>query len=537
MLSDELVSAAEQRDPFCREKKSRVHALLTQHFDAFEFSKVLDAAYPLEPCGLLGLADFVREKQITHASFQETKANFTEHSDAVHQDRRMVQGLAGLLSLQRAKYGAGVRTRNEQTLMEKKAASKAKREKRKSARAEARRKRDKSEHFETSASSTASEGGKNDEILSRERTETEKTEFFKRHAGFCRSKERKAGPPKTGRPNSLLLEDLRELENVLWSGTGFPELHEVVAKAIGGLAETLQLQRLVTTENLETLHNLEPLFDPPTAPAFPHLSFPGLALRPYVQYEAGLFREWGDEFGGDAAPRGGEEELEMGGLWDPVKIALGYLDLVPYCDMQSQIVGSFLQAGFWFYKALQNLDESCGNERSWTQDFLVPELLGAPPEIQHAAMQYALKKAVLENLDTALQIANYLVAPNVRFLLSRTALRVRVTLLSEYGEVEDIPKLVAHYLAFRNLQRFQPLWRPPAFMVGDLMFADVLSARLQEAFLSSVRGLDALISPLSRREQAFVKHETDLLQNSRDFEISRYEAMEAALMGLLQRVV
>ena len=69
------------------------------------------------------------------------------------------------------------------------------------------------------------------------------------------------------------------------------------------------------------------------------------------------------------------------------------------------------------------------------------------------------------------------------------------------------------------------------------MFADVLSARLQEAFLSSVRGLDALISPLSRREQAFVKHETDLLQNSRDFEISRYEAMEAALMGLLQRVV
>ena len=93
-----------------------------------------------------------------------------------------------------------------------------------------------------------------------------------------------------------------------------------------------------------------------------------------MAYESGLLREWGKEFADDA-PDEGEQETDSSTLnsevagWDPVKIALGYLDLTPYCDLPSQIAGTFLQAGFWFYKALQNLGDGTGND-DWAEDFI-----------------------------------------------------------------------------------------------------------------------------------------------------------------------
>lgn len=60
---------------------------------------------------------------------------------------------------------------------------------------------------------------------------------------------------------------------------------------------------------------------------------------------------------------GGEEVPNPN--WDPVKIGLGYLDLTPYCDMPAQIAGSFLQAGFWFFKAMRNLGDDTGAADNW----------------------------------------------------------------------------------------------------------------------------------------------------------------------------
>ncbi len=86
---------------------------------------------------------------------------------------------------------------------------------------------------------------------------------------------------------ALLLASIKNLEEVIWNGVAFPELHEVTAKAITDLSETLQLGG-VLQEFAEDLDNLEFLWEPPMKARFEHLSFPGMNLRPYIVYEAGL---------------------------------------------------------------------------------------------------------------------------------------------------------------------------------------------------------------------------------------------------------
>ncbi|CAD7923915.1 unnamed protein product [Amoebophrya sp. A120] len=518
------LTEVQMSDPHCKQRNQNTYGLLSDRFNEFQYSKVVDAAFPLDPCALVGLEQFVREKLATHA---QTKANFTEAADV---DRKLVQGLSGLLGIQQAKYNAPIGVRAFKSKMAAKNKKKSKRKWRTAAQDDepsykTKRRRSREQAEKEKRDKVAKERA----LIPREKQEKkEEKEFEHKRHRTCLSKKRAEARDAAKTPQvrdaekknaaSPLMWSLKQLEEMLWQGAGFPELHESAAKAIAELSETLQLQRILVEENTETLETLEPLHDPPTTPVFPHLSFPGLALRPYMSYETGMIREWGDEWN-----QFNETE------WDPVKIGLGYLDLVPYCDMQSQVVGSFLQAGFWFYKALQNLDEHCGND-DWQQDFLIPELLQASAEMRQVAMIYALKKASLEMLDTAMQIAAHLVAPNVRFVLMRTALRVRTSLLRNYGQLGDVEKLVKQFVAFRNLQQFFPVWHPPAILIGDMLFADVLTGRLQEAFLSSVMALDPIVAPLSKKELLFAKYEADLLQHSFDFDASRYDAMEAALV-------
>jgi len=101
-LQSELSSDLQIKDPFCREKKQQTYDSINKDFSDYKFSKVVDLSYPLEPCALLGLEQFVNEKRSTHWGTRQ-RANFTE-SDAAAMDRKLVQGLAGLLGLQQAKY-------------------------------------------------------------------------------------------------------------------------------------------------------------------------------------------------------------------------------------------------------------------------------------------------------------------------------------------------------------------------------------------------------------------------------------------------
>lgn len=56
------------KDPFCRERKVKTYEAIGKEFHDYKFSKVVDLAYPLEPCALLGLEQFVGEKRATHMS-------------------------------------------------------------------------------------------------------------------------------------------------------------------------------------------------------------------------------------------------------------------------------------------------------------------------------------------------------------------------------------------------------------------------------------------------------------------------------------
>lgn len=529
-LKEKLSGDAQLKDPFCKERKNNVYEAITKEFGDYRFAKAVDLAYPLEPCALLGLEQFVAEKKLTHRTTR-SRANFTE-SEAAGQDRKLVEGLSGLLGLQNAKYSIGTRSRSDAELLQPEKLKKSK-SFRHTRRERKQRSKVRAEDLSGSEKMSSDERLKRAALVQREQDAEDKKFFYKRHL-TCRSRDRlkqkkvsksMSSKEKLGgeESDSLLLDSLRELEEVVWQGTGFPELHEQAAKAVADLASTLQLQRVLLDDNLESLGNLEPIYDPPTEAVFPHLSFPGLSLRPYMAYERGLLREWGA-----VGTYEKEENSEI--EYDPVKIALGYLDLVPYCDMQSQIVGSFLQAAFWFWRSLQGIEENCGEAlEGWVAEFLIPDLETAPKEVQQVALVYALKKATLEMLDTASQIAEHLTSPAIRYLMIRTALRIRWTLLHEYGAAEDVPKLVESFLKYRKLQRSQPLWHPPAIMIGDVLFADVLTSRLQEAFLSMTRGLSPLVAPLSTEDIVGIKYETDLIQMSYDLQGSRYSAMETAL--------
>lgn len=192
------------------------------------------------------------------------RANFTE-SDAVAQDRKLVQGLAGLLGLQQAKYSIGVRSKLDETLLKFDAAREERRKKRRNKLRGQRRKKKVQvedvfgkEHKEPELS--REEKLKRTELVQREQDDEAKKYFYKRHL-TCKSKERyiqkvkieeskNAGTyfsvsdsgSKTGTEgeglagtNSVLLQALRELESVIWQGTGFPELHEMAAKAVSSL--------------------------------------------------------------------------------------------------------------------------------------------------------------------------------------------------------------------------------------------------------------------------------------------------------------
>ena len=42
------------------------------------------------------------------------------------------------------------------------------------------------------------------------------------------------------------------------------------------------------------------------------------------------------------------------------------------------------------------------------------------------------------------------------------------------------------YKEYKHIQRFQPLWHPPSIMIGDILFMDILTSKLQESFMASV---------------------------------------------------
>merc|ERR1711933_436899 len=55
-----------KKDPHCLERKHKTYEGIANSFHDFNFGKVIAKSYPLDPCALLGLEQFVKEKQATH---------------------------------------------------------------------------------------------------------------------------------------------------------------------------------------------------------------------------------------------------------------------------------------------------------------------------------------------------------------------------------------------------------------------------------------------------------------------------------------
>eukprot|EP00443_Scrippsiella_acuminata_P089336 CAMPEP_0115429882 /NCGR_PEP_ID=MMETSP0271-20121206/30752_1 /TAXON_ID=71861 /ORGANISM="Scrippsiella trochoidea, Strain CCMP3099" /LENGTH=1216 /DNA_ID=CAMNT_0002855081 /DNA_START=83 /DNA_END=3729 /DNA_ORIENTATION=+ len=289
------------------------------------------------------------------------------------------------------------------------------------------------------------------------------------------------------RPASLSSAQWRDavgdLEDAVWQGVAFPELHEATGKLLGELANAGLL-----SEILEATLEHPPIkggpagatlrlgkepgeIHVPRTPRFVGLDVPGYSMKPIQRYEERALHLWGDE--------------EVEERWDPVRMGLSYIDLTPACDLPLQVAMCFISAALWLWRALQLLGDNCGGD-GWLEDYIFEDLWSVPPESKRLAMQFSLKRAIFELVDYASLMAESQLLPGPRLTVQHAAYLLLRKVAARFGSEEDAPKVLEQVKRMLMAARVSPVWSPPVLLVSDAVFVDILSGRLHQSFMETL---------------------------------------------------
>ncbi|CAE8593763.1 unnamed protein product, partial [Polarella glacialis] len=318
-----------------------------------------------------------------------------------------------------------------------------------------------------------------------------------------------------------------DVEEAIWRGIAFPELHEAVGKLMAELANAglmpevlaAMLEHPPVKGGLEggTLpHGREPAdVQPAKEPRFMGLDVPGYNMKPMQRYEEKALHLWGND-----------EDEER---WDPVRMGLSYIDLTPACDLPIQVAMCFMSAALWMWRALQLLGDKCGGD-GWLDNYIFEDIWSAPPESKRLAMQFSLKKAAMEFVDYAASLADHQLLPGARLTIQRTGYLLLRQVTARFGAAEDAPRVLEQLRRLLAADRLNPLWSPPVLPVADAVFVDILSGRLHASFLEKLHQTGAPgVLPSALPEYTF--YEASLLGSGDavDVTYARFEVMGALL--------
>eukprot|EP00930_Biecheleria_cincta_P002849 TRINITY_DN10382_c0_g1_i1.p1 TRINITY_DN10382_c0_g1~~TRINITY_DN10382_c0_g1_i1.p1 ORF type:complete len:1759 (-),score=371.24 TRINITY_DN10382_c0_g1_i1:14-5290(-) len=328
---------------------------------------------------------------------------------------------------------------------------------------------------------------------------------------------------------------ITDVEEAVWKGIAFPELHTAVGKLMAEIAAAgllpdaiaAMLEHPPVTGGLEgtTLpHGREPGdIEPVRQPRFVGMDVPGYSMKPVQRYEERALRMWGDE--------------EVEDNWDPVRLGLSYIDLTPACDLPLQVAMCFLSAALWMWRALQLLGDNCGGD-GWLDTYVFEEIWSAPPEAKRVAMQFSLKRAVFELVEYAANMADHGLLPGARLAVQRTGYLLLRKVSARFGTAEDAPKVMTQLRRFLAAARLNPLWAPPLLPVSDSVFIDILSGRLHSAFLEKFRQdfVEPTAAVLPSTVPEYTLYEASLLGGGdADPIYARYEVMGALIRDTKRR--
>lgn len=332
-----------------------------------------------------------------------------------------------------------------------------------------------------------------------------------------------ARPLSPGHPSELegtvqWREALNDVEEAVWKGVAFPELHETAGKLLADLAIAGLLPEVLAAalehppvrggpHGATLPHGREPgEVEPARASHFSGLSIPGYSTRPLQVYEERAARLWGNE--------------EVEEHWDPVRLGLSYLDLTPACDLPVQVASCFMSAALWFWRALQMLTDNCGGD-AWLETYIFEDLWSVSPEAKRLAMKFGLKRAIMEMVEYAASMADHQLLPGPRLALQRTGYLLLRQMAGVVGTEEDAPKVLQQLNRLLEVVRLNPLWRAPVLSVSDSIFLDIVAGRLHSSFIEKVHE----VSNLELVEGALGAGE--LLPTA----LTEYALYEAALAG------
>lgn len=322
---------------------------------------------------------------------------------------------------------------------------------------------------------------------------------------------------------------VRDLESAVWQGVAFPELHDAAGRLMGEAANAGLMPEI-----LEAVLEIPPVIggplgttlrfgrEPgdvraPKAPRFVGMDVPGYSMKPIQRYEERAMHVWGDE--------------EVEERWDPIRMALSYIDLTPACDLPLQVAMCFISAALWFWRALQLLGDNCGGD-GWLETYIFEELWNAPAEGKRIAMQFSLKRAIFEVVNYASLLAEGQLMPGPRLVVQRSAYLLLRKVSARFGTDEDASSVVEQLRRTLMADRVSPFWTPPVLLVSDAVFVDILSGRLHQSFMEVIReapegGPRLLPSAVAE----YTLFEAALLGGSdmSDVTYARYEFMHALL--------
>eukprot|EP00929_Paragymnodinium_shiwhaense_P025650 TRINITY_DN15454_c0_g1_i1.p1 TRINITY_DN15454_c0_g1~~TRINITY_DN15454_c0_g1_i1.p1 ORF type:complete len:1851 (+),score=381.48 TRINITY_DN15454_c0_g1_i1:173-5725(+) len=274
-----------------------------------------------------------------------------------------------------------------------------------------------------------------------------------------------------------------DLEAAVWKGTAFPDLQEaagkLMAEVVGAglmprvLEAALEHPPVYTATGVKSHLGREPSdVQPSKERRFAGLTVPGFNMKPIERYEDLSLSSWGDE--------------DIEDNWDPVRLGLSFIDLVPACELPIQIAVCFLNAALWFWRALQLLGDNCGGD-GWLDTYIFEDLFSVPPDAKRLAMKYALKKGVFELVEYAVLFADHHLQPGARLAVHRTGYLTLWKVVNNFGSADDAPRLLQQLKRLFTSARLNPFWAPPVLQVSDAVFADILGSRLHVSFLEGLQ--------------------------------------------------
>ncbi|CAJ1402624.1 unnamed protein product [Effrenium voratum] len=315
-----------------------------------------------------------------------------------------------------------------------------------------------------------------------------------------------------------------DLEEAVWKGIAFPELHTAAGQLMAELAvkgflpevfaAAMEHPPVVGAAGTTLPQGREPSdVTAPRAPRFQGMSIPGYNMKPLQRFEERALRLWGDE------------EVEEN--WDPIRLGLSYIDLTPACDLPLQVAMCFLSAALWLWRGLELLGDDCGGD-AWLDLYIFEDIWAAPPSAKKLAMQYSLKRAILELVDYAANMAEHQLLPGARLAVQRVGFLLLRKVTARFGAPEDGTKVLAQLKRFFAAARVNPLWSVPLLPVADAVFIDILAGKLHSAYLEKLHESDAQVLPHAVPE--YTLYEAALLGGSEvNVTYARYEVMGALL--------